>query len=214
MKRVLEHAEVEQLLGTFSNAPCAVRNRALVVVLWRSGLRIGEALDLRPADLDRPTNGKGWIAVRHGKGDSERVTEMPASAWDTLDRWLTVRRKRVRPLPRNAPVFCTLRGRELSQPYVRTMLRRKARQAGLDTRRVHPHAFRHAFAVELHRNGTPIDHVRRLLGHSSLGVTGAYLARIDPDEVLDSARALDTPEESEIDALRRELAELRAKVGA
>lgn len=183
MKRVLEANEVERLLGTFSGAPTARRNRALVALMWRSGVRVGEALALRLGDLDSRS---GEVAVLHGKGGKARRTAMDRRGWEELDRWLAMRRRLG--IGRGAPVFCTLKGGPIAQPYVRTMLRRKAARADLDVRRVHPHAFRHAFALGLAREGKPVDHIRQLLGHASLATTAAYLARVDPAEVLDSAR--------------------------
>jgi site-specific recombinase XerD len=168
-----------------------------------------------PKDLDREA---GWITVRHGKGDKERIVAMGSLAWDDLERWLAIRR--AHKVGSRSPVFCTLMrksfGEPLSQPYVRGMLKRKARQAGFDDPgRVHAHALRHAFAVEHHRSGEPLDHLRRLLGHGSLAVTLAYLARIDPSEALESAQSLGTPEPpSEIEQLRREVAELRRLIPA
>ena len=210
MKRVLDAEEVDALLGTFSRAPTSIRNRALVTTLWRSGLRIGEALDLRPGDLDRDG---GRIEVRNGKGGKARTVAMGPLAWDELDRWLVVRRKRG--IGSDAPVFCTLGGRPLAQPYIRGLLKRKARQAGFqDASRVHPHAFRHAFAVEMVRAGKPIEHLRRLLGHSSLAVTTAYLSRIDPEETLESARGLGGEPLSEVEQLRQEVASLAARLNA
>jgi Phage integrase family len=84
------------------------------------------------------------------------------------------------------------------------MLKRKAVQVGIeDASRVHPHAFRHAFAVELHKAGKPLDHIRRLLGHKSLKTTQVYLERIDPSEVYASAQSVDGPAEpSELEQLR------------
>jgi site-specific recombinase XerD len=178
--------------------------------MWRAGLRISEALALVPADLDRKA---GRIRVREGKGDKERVVAMGPMAWAELDRWLEVRR--ARGIGKTKPVFCTLSGGHMAQPYVRALLIRKGRQAGIQgTGRVHPHAFRHAFAVELHRAGKPLDHIRRLLGHTNLAITTAYLERIDPADVLASAQEVDGPAEppSEVEQLRAEVAELRALV--
>ncbi len=206
-QRVLEPGEVETLLGTFSKAPTSVRNRALVVVMWRAGLRIQEALDLLPSDLDPVA---GTIRVRHGKGDKERIVGMGPVAWEDLMRWMKVRRLRGAG-HRGSPVFCTLQGRPLAPTNVRSMLRRKARQASLDASRCHPHSFRHAFAIGLHRAGEPLDHIRRLLGHRSLTTTTVYLERIDPSDVIASAQRVDGPAKvSELEQLRARVAHLEA----
>jgi site-specific recombinase XerD len=208
VKRVLEPDEVEAILRTFTKAPTSTRNRALIVVLWRAGLRISEALALMPADLDRKCE---RIEVREGKGGKPRVVAMGSLSWDTLDEWMRVRRKQG--LGSTKPVFATLKGDSIKGAYVRAMLKRKAKRAGIDPTRVHPHAFRHAFAVDLNRRGVPLDHVRRLLGHASLAGTTTYLERIDPEEALTSARSLDDDgDTSEVALLRREVAALAARL--
>jgi integrase/recombinase XerD len=208
-KRVLDAGEVEALLATFSRAPTSVRNRALVKTMWRAGLRVAEALALQPDDLDPKA---GTIRVREGKGGKERIVAMGPLAWEDLRAWLKVRR--LRKLPDGAPVFCTLSGASLAPQYVRATLKRKAVQAGFqDASRVHPHAFRHAFAVELHKAGKPLDHIRRLLGHKSLKTTQVYLERIDPSEVYASAQSVDgPPEASELDQLRTLIADANARL--
>jgi len=208
VKRVLDPDEVNALLKTFTRAPTSIRNRALIVVLWRAGLRISEALALLPADLDRK---RERIQVREGKGGKARVVAMGSLSWDALDEWMRVRRKLG--IGSTKPVFATLDGGTIKGAYVRAMLKRKARRAGIDPELVHPHAFRHAFAVDLHRRNVPLDHIRRLLGHASLAGTTHYLERIDPEEALDSARSLDGDgDTSEVALLRREVAALAARL--
>jgi integrase len=95
------------------------------------------------------------------------------------------------------------------------MLRRKATRADLAPARCHPHAFRHAFAVGLHRAAEPLDHIRRLLGHASLATTTVYLSRIDPSDVIASAQRVDGPAElTELEQLRAEVAGLSARLEA
>ncbi len=186
--RVLEPGEVSALLRTFGRSPTGVRNRALAVVLWRAGLRVGEALALDPSHLDRAS---GTVTVHRGKS-GPRVVAMDPLAFDAVDAWLAERRRLG--IARGAPLFCTVggkrfeAGRPMPENYPRQMLKRHALRAGLEPDRVHPHALRHAFAVELARAGAPMPVVQRLLGHSSLAVTDAYLRRIDQADVLDWQR--------------------------
>src|SRR3712207_4891589 len=112
---VLNRVEVESLLRACSSrAPSGVRNRALIAVAWRSGLRIGEVLTLKPKDVD--LNG-GTIVVQHGKGDKRRVVGLDAGTAAILERWLEIRRQLRVGMQR--PVFCTLAGGEIDQSYVR-----------------------------------------------------------------------------------------------
>ena len=94
-------------------APTGIRNRALLAVLFRSGLRISEALALYPKDLD-PVGGS--LRVLHGKGDKARTAPLPTDAADAVDRWLECR-KRLRLTGRH-PLFCTLKGEALWDSYV------------------------------------------------------------------------------------------------
>lgn len=96
--------EIERLLRACSHrAPTGIRNRAMIAVAWRSGLRIGEVLALRPKDIDLDS---GTIVVQHGKGDKRRVVGVDVGTTALLARWLEVRRKRG--IDGRAVVFCTL----------------------------------------------------------------------------------------------------------
>ncbi len=181
---VLSEAEAIALLKACSTrAPTGVRNRALIAVLWRCGLRISEALalELRDVDLD-----VGTVRVRHGKGDRSRTVGLDEQTAAMLARWIDRRRKRS-PGAR-APIFCTLQGGRLDSSYVRRLLPRLAAKAGID-RRVHAHGLRHTYAAELAREGTAINVIRDALGHTSLAVTDRYLRDVAPIHVIDTIRA-------------------------
>ena len=177
-------AELQALIKACSNrAPTGIRNRALIVVMWRCGLRVGEALALEPRDVDLDA---GTLRVRHGKGDQSRTVGLDTTASGLVGRWID-RRKALGHSGRRK-LFCTLNGTELDQSYVRHLLRRLAAKAGVE-RRIHPHALRHAYAAELAREGTPMNVLRDALGHSSLAVTDRYLRDVAPVHVIDTMRA-------------------------
>lgn len=179
---VLTRPELDALLAAV-NGPrmTSVRNHALVVVLWRSGLRIAEALALMPYDIDLKAR---TVRVRHGKGDKARTVGLDAHGAQVIGSWLE-RRAAWAPA---GPVFCTSAGKELHDTYVRAMLERAAARAGI-ARRVHPHMLRHTYAVELVQEGVPVPHIQRMLGHSSLATTATYLASLSPEEALDHVRS-------------------------
>src|SRR5450432_3979622 len=110
------------------------RLRALIVLLWRAGLRISEALALQESDLDRS---RGAVLVRRGKGGKRREVGMDRWAWEQLAPWLTLRST----LPVGA-LFCVLRGPTRGRPWasagVRVQLHDAARRAGV-RRRFAPH---------------------------------------------------------------------------
>jgi site-specific recombinase XerD len=180
----LTEAEAVALLHACSRrAPTGIRNHALIAVLWRCGLRIAEALalELRDVDLDQ-----GTIRVRHGKGDKARVVGVDEQTAALLARWID--RRRALNVGARSTVFCTLQGGRLNDSYIRRLLPRLARQAGI-TKRVHAHALRHSYAGELVRERVPVNVIRDALGHSSLAVTDRYLRDVAPMQVIDTMRA-------------------------
>ena len=126
------------------------RLRGLIVVLWRAGLRIHEALALAEADLDQR---RGSLLVRRGKGGRRREVGMDDWAWEQLLPWLDTRVE----LP-VGPLFSVVNGPTRGRPWTagaaRSELRRVAREAGV-RRRFAPHQLRHAHAVEMAREGVP-----------------------------------------------------------
>src|SRR5262245_27545960 len=119
-----------------------LRNRALLVVLWRAGLRCSEAIGLRPVDVDCAA---GTVRVLHGKGDKARTVGIDGQALDVVRAWLGARHAAGVQSPW---LFCTRQGGQLADRYVRALVARLAVKAGVE-HRCHPHAFRHTLAVEL-----------------------------------------------------------------
>lgn len=129
----------------------AIRLRGLIVVLWRAGLRISEALALNESDLDPR---RGAILVRRGKGGKRREVGMDRWGWEQLEPWLSLRDT----LPVGA-LFGVLRGPTRGRPWapagVRSQLHHAAVRAGV-RRRFAPHQLRHAHAVEMSREGVAL----------------------------------------------------------
>lgn len=172
---ILSDAEVAELTAKCSRrAPTGVRNRALIYVLYRCQLRVSEALDLRPADIDAT---RSQINVRHGKGDKQRFVSVDAGTLDQIAAWLAVRAS----LGHNGhhPLFCTIAGQPLKDAYVRALLPRLARRAGIH-KRVHPHGLRHSGASALLDRGAALSDIQSQLGHSSPSTTDRYLHQLNP----------------------------------
>jgi integrase/recombinase XerD len=190
---VLSTEEVAALIaGCSHKAPTGIRNRALIWLLYRSGLRVSEALDLRPADADLARHA---LRVLHGKGDKATTRGFHPTADDALARWLDTRRQLA---VRGGPLFCTLKGGPVSDRYVRNLLHRLADQAGID-KRVHPHGLRHTYAAELEDAGLTVSEISKLLGHSSAAVTARYLDHLTNDRAI---AALETAELPQLDDTR------------
>jgi site-specific recombinase XerD len=164
------------------------RLRGLLVIIWRAGLRIQEALALTEGDLDQR---RGSLLVRRGKGGRRREVGMDAWGWEHLQPWLDMRRE----LP-VGPLLCVIngatRGRHWSPAAARTELRRTASAAGV-RRRFAPHQLRHAHAVKMAREGVPLIVIQRQLGHSNLGITSVYLQGIDSGEIIETVHARRAP---------------------
>jgi site-specific recombinase XerD len=168
--------------------PAGLRTRALILLMWRAGLRISEALALTESDLDPD---RGAVLVRCGKGGKRREVGMDRWGCQQLDPWLSHRLE----LPVGALV-CILagppRGRAWSSGAARTTLHDLAAEAGV-RRRFAPHQLRHAHAVEMAREGVPLNVIQRQLGHANLGVTSMYLQGIDNGEVIDRVHERPAP---------------------
>ncbi len=126
--------EIIAVMRACGSRPEGVRLRAVIVVLWRAGLRISEALALSESDLDRR---RGAVLVRHGKGGKRREVGMDRWAWEQLDPWLELRAG----LPAGA-LFCVVpgptRGRPCGPAGIRAELHRAATAADV-RRRFAPH---------------------------------------------------------------------------
>ena len=107
-------------------------------------------------------------------------------AFALVERWLD-KRTQIE-LRADSPVLCTLSGRSLRDSYVRALLPRLGRKAGI-TKRVHAHGLRHTHAAELAREGFSMPLIQAQLGHSSLATTSRYLAHIQPQELIDAMRS-------------------------
>lgn len=195
MKRppeTLTEPDIRAILKACGRGPAGVRNRALIACLWRSGLRISEALALRPGDVR-----DGEVRVRHGKGDRDRVAALHDEGVALLERWLEVRSRLG--INGHHPVFCTIaqgatrqRGEPLDSSYVRHLLPRLALRAGVD-QRVHAHALRHTHARHLVLAGVPLVDIRDQLGHRNASTTDVYLRRIAPADRVERIRAALSP---------------------
>lgn len=176
------HAEVIRMLDLLPlNQKRGVRNRALIATLWRSGLRISEALALLPHHVDFTAK---TLTVECGKGGKYRVAGIDDGALLEVSRWLFVRARLPIDQGRSS-LFCSVNmpnpGQPLWSAYVREAIHELALKAGVP-HRVVCHQFRHAFAVELVREGVGVRTVQLALGHSSLATTANYLQSISGGE--------------------------------
>lgn len=188
---ILDATEVKSLVDSCSRrAPTGIRNAALLVLLYRSGLRIAEALALRPKDVDLA---KSTVRVLHGKNDKARTVGIDQMTAVYVQRWMD-KRKQLGITARHA-LFCVItdrkgeggskKGTAMSQAYVRGFLARTKKKAGVE-KRVHAHGFRHTHAAELASEGTAIHVIQQQLGHSNVAVTSKYINHLSPQQVIEA----------------------------
>ncbi|MBN2492795.1 MAG: site-specific tyrosine recombinase XerD [Planctomycetes bacterium] len=171
LPRYLSRKEVVRLLEAASDpTPLGVRNRAILELLYATGMRVSELVGL-PADAYRQEH--GWTRVV-GKGGRERVVPIGREARRWLARYRTEARPRLlgrRPDP--GVLFLSLRGRPLGRDWVFRLLRTAALRAGLSPL-PSPHTLRHTFATHLLAGGADLRSVQELLGHARITTTQIY----------------------------------------
>ena len=160
-------------------APTGIRNRAMIAIMLDAGLRCAECCGLGLRDVDADT---GQITVRQGKGRKDRIVWAGTQALDAIAAWL-----RVRP-EGDGPLFTTLDGGPIYTSYVRAMMDRMEKRAGIQ-HNVSPHTLRHTCATDLLRQTGNLRIVQRALGHSSISTTTIYTHIVD-DELADAMRKL------------------------
>jgi site-specific recombinase XerD len=176
--------EITALINRCSNrAPTGIRNRALLVILWRGQLRISEALALKVKDIDQ---NKGTVRVLHGKGDKSRLIGLDAQAMAFISRWIDLRR--ALGLSGRTVLFCTLQGKPIKTAYIRQWLPRIGQKAGIE-KRVAAHQLRHTGAFELANESVPLHVIQAQLGHASLAVTDRYVRHLNPKAVVQAMQA-------------------------
>jgi integrase/recombinase XerD len=170
LPRTLSPGEAERLVeAAAGTTPRALRDHALVELLYGAGLRVSEAvgLDRGGVDLDQR------LVRSLGKGDKERVVPIGRSATEALRRYLARGRPHLDRCHRTE-LFLNAQGGPLTRAGAFLILRRLAEKAGLESGRVHPHLLRHSFATHLLEGGADLRSVQEMLGHADLATTELY----------------------------------------
>jgi integrase/recombinase XerD len=170
LPRTLSPGEAERLVEAANGTtPRALRDRALVELLYGAGLRVSETVGLESGSVDLD----GRLIRAAGKGGKERVVPIGRQAVDALRRYLA----RGRPFldRRHRPeLFLNAQGGPLTRAGAFLILRRLAEKAGLEPARIHPHLLRHSFATHLLEGGADLRSVQEMLGHADLATTELY----------------------------------------
>lgn len=169
-KSVLTHAQVRKLVQKIdTNTSAGIRDRAMIELMYSSGIRIGEVLRLVPGDIDLERG----IARVFGKGSKERFVPVGKTAV----KWLTSYIRGVRPFmlkgKNTEAVFLNSQGGPLSQRRINDLVRMYGRKLGLDIQ-VTPHTFRRSCTSEMIKGNANLYHVKQLLGHEQLDTLNRY----------------------------------------
>jgi len=170
LPQALTEGEVEALLAAPDPGdPLGLRDRTLLEVVYATGLRVSELVDLA---LDRVRRDAGYLLVE-GKGGKQRLVPLGEEALDWLERYLDYGRAVLLGGRASDRVFVSRRGGSLTRQAVWYRLRKYAREAGIE-KPLSPHTLRHSFATHLLNHGLDLRSLQMLLGHSDLSTTQIY----------------------------------------
>ena len=181
---VLNEGEQEALLQQPNpNRRTGLRSLCLLRLMLNTGLRAAEVLNLKVNDIDWKS---GNVMVRQGKGKKDRTLWIGEADLKLLKKWLKYQAK----LPGSEFLFTTRDGQRIMERYLRCMVKRLAKQAGID-KDVHPHMLRHTFATDLFRKTKNLRLAQKALGHAQITSTQIYTHIVDDEleEALKTFRA-------------------------
>ena len=167
LPQFLTQAEMEKMLqGPKPKKTAGIRDRGLLEDLYATGMRVSEVVGLRTEDVNLES---AFLKCR-GKGGKERIVPLGEVAIDSLRTYLEKVRSR---LPQSEFVFVGPKGKPLTRQRVWQLIRKYAREAGIQ-KKITPHTFRHSFATHLLERGADLRIVQELLGHSDIATTQIY----------------------------------------
>jgi integrase/recombinase XerD len=172
LPRVLNEAEVLKVLETCpTNTPVGLRNRAILEILYSTGIRRQELVNL---NLDDFLPGQGELVIRQGKGRKDRVVPIGEHAIKFTEAYLKLIRPWLAQSADEKALFLnSVTGARLSPASVEEFTKNIARKSGV-RKPISPHTFRHSMATHLLRNNADLRHIQAILGHASLKTTEIY----------------------------------------
>ncbi len=172
--------------------PTGIRNRALIEVLYGSGLRVSEACLLKVGDLH--INNK-YISIV-GKGNKERIVPIGESGIDALRKYISTARPTFMKTGFSDYVFLSYLGKPLSRQSVFKFIKKLALDNNID-KEISPHTLRHSFATHLLDNGVDLRYIQEMLGHEDISTTQIYTHtnRLKLKELVESVHPLANKEE-------------------
>jgi integrase/recombinase XerD len=185
LPRVLSTAEVETLLSRPTlSTPSALRDRAMLEVLYATGIRVSELVSLQVADVNLSA---GFIKCT-GKGGKERLVPLGSVAIKAVDSYLAMGRPRLIRSREVRALFVNHHGRQMTRQGFWKLLKKRVGETGMEAD-VSPHTLRHSFATHLLENGADLRAVQEMLGHADISTTQIYthVTRTRLREIYDKA---------------------------
>ncbi len=167
LPKVLDVDQVDRLLSGKSSTPLEVRDQAMIELMYSSGLRLSELVNLDVLDMDLKA---GQLKIL-GKGNKTRYLPIGKQANEVLKSWLNLREGLA--IAGEQAVFVNNRGSRLSQRAVQKRMREQAQRSEIGVH-VHPHMLRHSFASHLLESSGDLRSVQELLGHANISTTQVY----------------------------------------
>jgi integrase/recombinase XerD len=170
LPKYLDHERVDQLIeAPDASAPTGLRDRAMLDLLYATGLRVSELIKLRVADLDE----YGGILRVIGKGNKQRLVPVGKAALASVEEYRSQQRSQLLGKRISPYLFVTARGTCMTRQGFWKLLRGHGKQAGI-FRSLSPHVLRHTFATHLLEGGADLRSVQTMLGHADIGTTQIY----------------------------------------
>ena len=170
LPKAMAEEEIEALLQAPPESPLGLRDRAMLELMYATGLRVSELVGLR---ADQVNLRQGVLRVT-GKGGKERLVPIGAEAQHWMVRYIGESRVLLLKGARVDALFVTARKTGMTRQMFWTLVKKHAATAGIPSRRISPHGLRHSFATHLLNHGADLRAVQMLLGHSSLSTTQIY----------------------------------------
>ena len=169
--KTLSEIQVEELLAAPDvNKHTGLRDRALIELLYATGLRVSELINLKLFEL----NLNDGVVRTLGKGSKERLVPLGDTAAHWVQRYLDEGRAALLKGKMCDEVFVTARGKGMTRQMAWSLIKRHAMKAGIPRERISPHVLRHAFATHLLNHGADLRAVQLLLGHADISTTTIY----------------------------------------
>ena len=170
LPKTINQKDVKKLLESIQTSdPLGMRDRALIELLYSSGLRLGEIME---ALLENLYLEEGHIRVT-GKGNKTRIVPIGKKALEEINNYLDKGRKKLVNSKSTSHIFLSIRGKKLSPSRIWQIVKERSKRADIKSP-IHPHQLRHSFATHLLSGGADLRIIQELLGHADISTTQTY----------------------------------------